>query len=73
MPVPKLTEALILLVSERILMFPALVVYLTAARVQHTVLDMSKINITVSGVDKLMKNFQAHKAAGPDELPAHIL
>ena len=35
--------------------------------------SMTDINITVAGVEKLLKNLQAHKAAGPDNVPARVL
>ena len=33
---------------------------------------MSDINITTSGIDALLSNFNAHKAAGPDGIIARV-
>ena len=35
--------------------------------------SMPEIEVTVSGVEKLLKNLQAHKASGPDDIPARVL
>ena len=34
---------------------------------------MPEIKVTVSGVEKLLKNLQPHKASGPDDVPARVL
>ena len=35
--------------------------------------SMPDIHVTTSGVEKLLENLQAHKAAGPDDIPARVL